>query len=43
MAEPVEQYEFPMVTLNENTSGEAVCTIFETLNRTGVKLGVWTY
>lgn len=39
--EPVEQYEFPMVTLNENTSGEAVCTIFETLNRTGVKLGVW--
>jgi len=38
---PIEEYEFPMVTLNENTSGEAVCTIFETLNRTGVKLGVF--
>lgn len=38
---PVEEYEFPMVTLNENTSGAAVCTIFETLNRTGVKLGVF--
>lgn len=39
--EPIEQYEFPMVTLNESTSGEAVCTIFETLNRTGVKLSVF--
>lgn len=39
--QPIEQYEFPMVTLNENTSGEAVCTIFETLNRTGVKLSVF--
>lgn len=38
---PVEDYEFPVVTLDENTPGEAVCTIFETLNRTGVKLGVW--
>jgi hypothetical protein len=38
---PIEEYEFPMVTLNENTSGAAVCTIFETLNRTGVKLGVF--
>jgi hypothetical protein len=38
---PVEEYEFPMVTLNEKTSGAAVCTIFETLNRTGVKLGVF--
>ena len=38
---PIEEYEFPMVTLEETTSAEAVCTIFETLNRTGVKLGVF--
>ena len=38
---PIEEYEFPMVTLNEETPAEAVCTIFETLNRTGVKLGVF--
>ena len=38
---PVEEYEFPMVTLNEDTAGAAVCTIFETLNRTGVKLSVF--
>lgn len=36
-----EDYEFPMVTLAENTSASAVCTIFETLNRTGVKLSVF--
>ncbi|MGO8696133.1 MAG: DUF262 domain-containing protein [Limisphaerales bacterium] len=38
---PVLDYEFPMVTLTENTTPEAVCTIFETLNRTGVKLSVF--
>jgi hypothetical protein len=38
---PIEEYEFPMVTLKEETSGPAVCTIFETLNRTGVKLSVF--
>ncbi len=38
---PIEEYEFPMVTLNEETSGPAVCMIFETLNRTGVKLSVY--
>lgn len=38
---PLEDYEFPMVTLHEDTTGSAVCTIFETLNRTGVKLGVF--
>src|SRR5712692_21939 len=32
---PLEDYEFPMVTLQEETTGPAVCTIFETLNRTG--------
>jgi hypothetical protein len=38
---PIEEYDFPMVTLNEETSGPAVCMIFETLNRTGVKLSVY--
>jgi hypothetical protein len=37
----VEDYEFPMVTLAEDTVPSAVCTIFETLNRTGVKLSVF--
>ncbi len=35
----VDEYHFPVVTLTDSTSAEAVCTIFETLNRTGVKLG----
>jgi hypothetical protein len=34
----VDDYKFPVVTLSDSTSAEAVCTIFETLNRTGVKL-----
>ena len=34
----IEAYHFPVVTLSDSTSAEAVCTIFETLNRTGVKL-----
>ncbi len=37
----IEDYEFPVVTLDEKTGVEAVCTIFETLNRTGVKLSVF--
>jgi len=37
----VDDYRFPVVTLSERTDGAAVCTIFETLNRTGVKLGVF--
>lgn len=37
----IEDYEFPVVTLAEDTEAEAVCTIFETLNRTGVKLSVF--
>ena len=36
----IEQYEFPTITL-EDPNAEAVCKIFETLNRTGVKLGVF--
>ncbi len=34
----IDDYKFPVVTLSDATSAEAVCTIFETLNRTGVKL-----
>jgi hypothetical protein len=36
--EPIRQYQFPVTTLPSSTSLEAVCTIFETLNRTGVPL-----
>jgi hypothetical protein len=38
---PVELYQFPVTTLGESTPTEAICTIFETLNRTGVKLSVF--
>ena len=37
----IEDYEFPVVTLAEETEADAVCTIFETLNRTGMKLSVF--
>ena len=37
----IDDYQFPVVTLSENTSPAALCTIFETLNRTGVKLSVF--
>lgn len=39
--EPIEHYEFPVVTLSEQTAPDAICTIFETLNRTGIKLTVF--
>ncbi len=38
---PIEDYPFPIVTLSEKTGMDAVCTIFETLNRRGVKLTVF--
>ena len=38
---PLEDYKFPVVTLSANTPTEAICTIFETLNRRGVKLTVF--
>ncbi len=38
---PIEDYPFPIVTLSEKTEIDAVCTIFETLNRRGVKLNVF--
>jgi hypothetical protein len=37
----IGDYTFPVVTLSDATSADAVCTIFETLNRTGVKLTVF--
>lgn len=37
----IDDYRFPVVTLSDETGAEAVCTIFETLNRTGVKLSVF--
>lgn len=37
----VERYKFPVVLLSDQTPPDAVCTIFETLNRTGVKLSVF--
>ncbi len=41
LIEPVSSYLFPITTLSEKTPTEAVCTIFETLNRTGIKLTVF--
>lgn len=37
----IDDYHFPVVTLSEKTSPDALCTIFETLNRTGVKLSAF--
>jgi hypothetical protein len=38
---PIQEYEFPVVDLPGETNIDAVCKIFETLNRTGVKLTVF--
>lgn len=37
----IDDYHFPVVTLSDKTETSALCTIFETLNRTGVKLTVF--
>lgn len=37
----IDDYHFPVVTLSDETEAGALCTIFETLNRTGVKLSVF--
>lgn len=37
----IDDYNFPVVTLSDTTEPDALCTIFETLNRTGVKLSVF--
>jgi hypothetical protein len=38
---PLLSYQYPYVELRESTSMLAICRIFETLNRTGVKLTVF--
>jgi hypothetical protein len=37
----IDDYHFPVVTLSDKTEADALCTIFETLNRTGVTLSVF--
>ena len=37
----IDDYNFPVVTLSDETDASAVCTIFETLNRTGVRLSAF--
>jgi hypothetical protein len=39
--QPILDYQFPVITLGQNTSLDAVCKMFETLNRRGVKLTVF--
>jgi hypothetical protein len=39
--DPLKDYRFPVVELPADTSLEAVCQIFETLNKTGMKLTVF--
>jgi len=38
---PMEDYRFPVINLDQRASLEAVCSIFETLNRTGIRLSVF--
>jgi hypothetical protein len=38
---PIGEYQFPVVTLSNETGLDALCSIFETLNNTGVKLGAF--
>jgi hypothetical protein len=42
-AKTIDDYHFPVVTLSDKTEPDALCTIFETLNRTGVKLCVFEW
>jgi hypothetical protein len=39
--DPLKSYAFPVVVLPPDTSLEAVCQIFETLNKTGMRLTVF--
>lgn len=39
--QPIQSYLFPVVALSGSASLAALCTIFETLNRTGVKLTIF--
>lgn len=37
----IKKYQFPVVGLKQDTSLEAICTVFETINNTGVRLSVF--
>jgi hypothetical protein len=37
----IQRYQFPVITLSREITAEAVCTIFETLNNTGVRLSTF--
>ena len=37
----IEKYHFPVLSLAKDSTAEAICIIFETLNNTGVKLRVF--
>jgi hypothetical protein len=39
--QPILDYQFPVITLGDHTPLDAVCKMFETLNRRGVKLTVF--
>lgn len=39
--QPILDYQFPVITLGDQTPLDAVCKMFETLNRRGVKLTVF--
>lgn len=41
LIQTIDGYSFPVVTLSDKTSADAICTIFETLNSTGIKLSVF--
>lgn len=41
LVQPILDYQFPVITLGDNTPLDAVCKMFETLNRRGVKLTVF--
>jgi hypothetical protein len=40
-ADKIEKYNFPVVSLSSDTSIGSLCTIFETLNRSGVRLTIF--
>lgn len=41
IVDSILDYEFPVVELPENSSMEAVCKVFQTINTTGLKLSVF--
>jgi len=41
IVDSILDYEFPIVELPENSSMEAVCKVFQTINTTGLKLSVF--